>query len=94
MTVLSEIGSDHLHVIAEEVSRVAEPCNGRENGQQLVRVGSFLGGHVLSIRRISSSASEMDSLKAISGAGELPHQQAAQNKLLATAIVCGSVPAL
>jgi hypothetical protein len=29
--VLSETGSDHLHVIAEEVSRVAELCIGQGN---------------------------------------------------------------
>ncbi len=30
--VLSETGSNHLHVIAEEVSRVAELCIGRDMG--------------------------------------------------------------
>jgi hypothetical protein len=30
--VLSETGSDHLHVIAEEVSRVAELCIGQDMG--------------------------------------------------------------
>jgi hypothetical protein len=30
--LLSETGSDHLHVIAEEVSRVAEPCIGQDMG--------------------------------------------------------------
>jgi hypothetical protein len=30
--VLSQTGSDHLHVIAEEVSRVAELCIGQDMG--------------------------------------------------------------
>jgi hypothetical protein len=34
--VLKETGSDHLHVIAEEVSRVAELCI----GQEWVRLGA------------------------------------------------------
>ena len=39
--VLSETGSDHLHVIAEEVSRVAELCIGQGNPTRFrgVRVG-------------------------------------------------------
>ena len=32
LVVLSETGSDHLHVIAEEVSRVAELCIGQDMG--------------------------------------------------------------
>jgi hypothetical protein len=31
-TLLSETGSDHLHVIAEEISRVGELCIGQDMG--------------------------------------------------------------
>ena len=54
--VLSETGPEHLHVIAEEVSRVAELCIGQGNltgfrDWAVVRLPSLLR-RVLSIRRV------------------------------------------
>ena len=42
--VLSETGSDHLHVIAEEVSRVAELCIGQGNPTRFFVVSKVGGG--------------------------------------------------
>ena len=59
--VLSETGSDHLHVIAEEVSRVAELCIGQGNPTRFFVVSKVGGGVAFAIK---TGASDLEATAA------------------------------